>query len=188
MLLHWLQVLLDNIFTVVQRPRACHTNADSLSRRPDASEVSESDDERALAVVQKENDVPLFDCPFCNDVALSQDGIDHHIDTEHVSKEPLNFTKWKDLQKVKKNSLHPLFESDPSVLQHAQKPLSLTPWRCSSTPTRVNKDDSISYSWDLWVYYQRLDPVLGPAMDTLKNIPLYKQIDRTSLSFVKNGT
>ena len=85
MLLKWLQVLSDNSFTVVHRPRVCHTNADLLSHRPDASEVSESDDERALAVVNKENDVPLLDCPFCNDVALSQEGIDHHVDTEHVS-------------------------------------------------------------------------------------------------------
>ena len=33
MLLQWLRILLDNTFTVVHRPRACHTNTDSLSRR-----------------------------------------------------------------------------------------------------------------------------------------------------------
>ena len=75
-------------------------------------------------------------------------------------------------QKVKKNSLHALFESDTEVLQHAHKPVSLTPWRCTSTPTRVNDDGSISYSWDQWVAFQRLNPVLRPDMDTLKNITL----------------
>ena len=98
----------------------------------------------------------------------------------------LTFLEWKNLQKVIKNNLHALFESDPSVLQHAQTPVSLTPWRCSSTTKRVNKDDSISYSWDQWLYFQRLDPVLRTAMDTLKNIPINKLIDRTSLPFIKN--
>ena len=119
MLLHWLLVLSDNTFTVVHRPRACHTNADSLSQRPGASEVSDSDEERALAVIKKENveDNSLFECPSCDDVALSQDGIDHHVDTEHVSKIALTFTEWKDLQKVKKNSLHALLKSNPKDQQ-----------------------------------------------------------------------
>ena len=88
---------------------------------------------------------------------------------------------------MKKNSLHALFESNQEVLQHAQKLVSLSHWRCSSTPTRVNEDKSISYSLDQWVYFQRLDPVLRPAMDTSKNIQLAKPIDRKSVPFIKNG-
>ena len=92
MLLRWLQVLADNTFTVVHRPRACHTNADSLSRRPNAPEVSESsEEERALAVIEPKNNKSQFDCPFCKDMALSQEGLDHHVDTVHVSRKPLSF-------------------------------------------------------------------------------------------------
>ena len=79
-----------------------------------------------------------------------------------------------------------MFEGNQEVLQHAQKPISLTPWRCSSTPTRLSEDESVSYSLDQWVYFQKLDPVLRPAMDTSKNIPLAKPIDIISVPFIKN--
>ena len=97
--------------------------------------MSESNEERALAIIKKEpvDDESLLDCPFCKDVATSQNGLDHHIDTEHVSKKPLTFSEWKTLQNAKTNSLHALFQSDPEVLQHPQKPVSLSPWRHPST-------------------------------------------------------
>ena len=144
MLLRWLQVLADNTFTVVHRPRACHYNADSLSRRPGASEISESsEEERALAVIETVNE--KFECPFCSDITLSQDTLDHHVDTSHVSGKPLTFDEWQSLQKVKKNKLHALFNSDPEVLSRADIAVAVDPWRYSSQP-RVNDDESISYS------------------------------------------
>ena len=140
MLLHLLQVLLDNSFMVVHRPRTFHTNADFLSRRPGASEVSDSDEERAIARIKKERakNESLLDRQFYDDVATSQDGLDHHINTEHMSKKPLTFSEWKTLQKAKTNTLHALFQSNPEVLQYAQKPVSLSPWRYPSMPTQVN--------------------------------------------------
>ena len=144
----------DNTFTVVHRPRACHTNADSLSRRPGASEISESsEEERALVVMETEND-SKFECPFCKDVTLSQDTLDHHVDTCHVSGKPLSFTEWQSLQKVKKNKLHVLFNSDPEVLSQADIPVAIKPWRYSSQP-RINDDDSISYSWSQWLFFSK---------------------------------
>ena len=83
--------------------------------------MSDSDEERALPTIKKDhvNDESLLDCPCCEDIAISQDGLDNHINTEHVSKKPLTYLEWKTHQKVKKNSLHALFESDPEILQHA---------------------------------------------------------------------
>ena len=87
----------------------------------------------------------------------------------------------------KKNKLHALFNSDPEVLHRADRLVGIEPWRYSSTPTRINTDNSITYSWEQWVFFQRLDPVLRPAMDTLKNIPLQTPLEKFSIPFVKNG-
>ena len=188
MLLRWLQILAQNTFTVVHRPRASHKNADSLSRTPNAEMVSESsEEERALAALNQHSEVFHFDCPFCQDKALSQETLDHHVDTQHVSRLPLTFREWQQLQKSKKHRLHALFTSDPEVLSRADKPVAIHPWKNAAAPTRVNADDSISYSWDQWQYFQRLDAVLGPAMEALRKAPLKAPLEKFSIPFVTRG-
>ena len=165
-------------------------NTESLSRCPTSPEVSDSDDELALAIMVKKEKVEgegtSLDCPFCEEIAVSPDTLDHHIDTEHITKKPLSFEEWKSLQNAKSNNLHALFERDPKVLTHAQKLVSLLPWRDPSTPTTINADSSITYSLDQWAAFQRLDPVLKLAIDTLKKEKLLQPLEKLSIPFVKN--
>ena len=60
MVLRWLKVLAENDFEVIHRSRKAHENADSLSSRPEATEIRDSEDEDMLASI----DVQRFDFHF----------------------------------------------------------------------------------------------------------------------------
>ena len=87
--LRWLQVLSDNDFSVIHCIRSLHTNADSLSRNPNASTVSEPEDEgQALAEIgQGLLQMDPFDCPFCmfttNYYDLLKNMSDQHVKTHN---------------------------------------------------------------------------------------------------------
>ena len=189
-ILRFLQVLAEFNFTVVHRPRKEHVNADSLSRRPDASPVtSDDDDDGALAsITPLSTPADPLDCPFCAESVLSRDLLDHHVDTAHVSLRNLSFKEWQALQKTKLSNLEACYETDAAAASMARRPVRLaTSNTFENKLLRCNDDGSITYSWRQWIAYQRLDQPLRLAMDTLNELPLTEPISKDVQAFVKDG-
>ena len=189
-ILRFLQVLADYNFTVVHRPRKEHVNADSLSRRPNASPVTSGDeDEGALAAIEPlPSDVEPIDCPFCAETAASRDLLDFHVDTAHASLQNLSYKEWRALQKTKQSNLEACYESDAAATSLVRQPIHLAASNTFENKLlKANEDGSITYSWRQWIAYQRLDPPLRLAMDTLNEIPLTEPISKDAHAFVSEG-
>ena len=186
-ILRFLQTLSEFSFTVVHRTRDLHTNADGMSRCPNAPPVSDSEDEfdsKGLSALTDQTATQL-QCPFCAAQFKDNERFDYHIDTKHVSLTAMPFEKWQKEKKSRKPNLESLYLADSTALALAKKPIRLA--KFDSDPAKVNPDNSITYSIQQWVAFQRLDPPLRLAIDKHNNVPLTEPLQSGSVKYVKDG-
>ena len=191
--LRWIQCLAQNSFTVVHRKRTEHQNADSLSRCPNPDVVTSSDNEGQCLAKLTHSEIPAnsLDCPFCDETLPSEEKIDYHVDTEHFSLDRMSFKDWLTIQRLKNNNLQSAYASDPTCVALASTPIKLENYFDSSQAKRptaqINSDGSVTYSDKQWRAFQRLDPPLRLAMDTLNKVPLTEPISKAAHPFVQDG-
>ena len=188
--LRWLQILSNNSFTVIHRKREEHHNADAMSRRPNASPISTTDDERALSALAPSTDTVL-DCPFCPAKPSTEVDLDFHVDTQHFSLDRMSFKDWMTLQKMKGNNLQAAWASDPVSLAMASTPVKLSNYAYKSDPQEplasFQEDGTITYSNKQWRAFQRLDPSLRLAIDTLEGVLLTEPISKAAHALAADG-
>ncbi|MEE2954779.1 MAG: reverse transcriptase domain-containing protein [Pseudomonadota bacterium] len=190
--LRWIQCLAQNSFTVIHRKREEHQNADSLSRCPNPTQVSSSDEGECLAsLANSETSKISLDCPFCSETLQTETHLDFHVETEHVTLDRMSFKDWLAVQKLKNNHLQSAYESDPTCIALAKTPVKLESFSDKITEkqpsTKVNSDGSITYSAAQWKAFQRLDPPLRLAMDALNKVELVEPVSKTAHPFVQDG-
>ena len=194
--LRWLQTLAENSFSVVHRKRSEHTNADSLSRCPNPEMVTSSDDEAALAKIStiapsKTDQKDSLECPFCQSIEESETALDFHVDTSHFSLDTLSFQDWMTVQKLKGNNLQAAFTSDSTALSMASTPIKLESYSATqrkNEPTaQIGDDGAVTYSNAQWRAFQRLDPPLRLAMDSLEKVPLTEPISKAAHPLLMDG-
>ena len=119
----------------------------------------------------------------------SEDALDYHVDTSHFSLDTLSFQDWMTVQRLKSNNLQAAFASDSVALSKASMPIKLDSYRLEQNEqsAKINDDGAVSYSNAQWRAFQRLDPPIRLAIDTLENRPLTEPISKAAHPLVRDG-